>query len=87
MNPRLRGLALKEDVQQFLVNPVSRVERARFERLNREAYTDGYTGNPRSMASVMVNREEHTVSVPPGFRLFTTCDSPGRPDTFFIRNP
>jgi hypothetical protein len=64
----LRGLAFKNDVQQFLANPVSRIDRAQFERLNREGFNDRYVGNPRSMAGVMVDREKRTVSVPAGFR-------------------
>ena len=64
----LRGLAFKEDAQQFVANPADRIARAQFNRFRKEQIDDDYPGNPRSVAGVAIDRARRTVTVPAGFR-------------------
>ena len=61
----LKGLLLKRDFQQLLLNPWARVRDALQSRRDSHEWNYNYPGEPRSMAGLEVDWERKTLKLPP----------------------
>jgi hypothetical protein len=63
----LKGLIYKRDFQEFLLHPVSRLKTAQLARNDSYHWYYSYVGPKQSMEGVVIDWQNRTVTVPPGF--------------------
>jgi hypothetical protein len=64
----IRGLALREDVLDFLSNIPKRLKHAKDWRNNGAEYLDMYTGKPEDLRGLTFDAATATIHFPPGVR-------------------
>jgi hypothetical protein len=62
----MKGAAFRSDVQDFLADIPSRLDRAKDWRNKGAGYIDGYGGKSEELTGLTVDREKHTIHFPPG---------------------
>jgi hypothetical protein len=63
----LKGLIYKRDFQDFLLHPVGRIKMSQAARQDSYLWYYNYVGTNQSMEGVVVDFQNHTVTVPHGF--------------------
>jgi hypothetical protein len=64
----MKGTAFRSDVQDFLSDIPSRVERAKDWRNNGAGYIEGYGGKPEELTGLTVDRAKHLIHFPPDLK-------------------